>query len=378
VVESDNNLTTVATNELDDLIAQDVSGSSLSNVVASQPDDKPVNITSNGIELAQSGFTQDATVNAVSTTTRSDTDCTNGQGEGFGGGVDEVITFNFTTEYDIQEPRVAYRYDGLNAPDSPGFTIELDGQVIAEKFGGGTLTDLEWRVRDATVVTSTLSAGSHTFELVGNGELGGGGEWIVDRLAVFDADEQSLPLDNTLNTSGGHLDDPKLYPDTQQVEFNTVTTDIPVDIVTVSQNWNDTTEDQRITIVPGTSFSNTQNGSIDYTQRVTELNAKARLSRYPKNTNPQNDTPRFGYNGQVIQTHQLSLDLLAIQRNEIGEVLVRSFTDVNTANSETFAEGGQQSNGTLITRARVPEFTKQSGQRVVSSERLRWINDPEN
>jgi len=79
-----------------------------------------------------------------------------------------------------------------------------------------------------------------------------------------------------------------------------------------------------------------------------------------------------------LQSQTLTADLNAVQRNEIGEVLVRSFTGSDTASGSTFAEGGQQSNGTLITRARVPEFIKQSGQRVVSSERLRWINDPEN
>jgi len=126
-------------------------------------------------------------------------------------------------------------------------------------------------------------------------------------------------------------------------------------------------------------FNNTDTANVSYASRVVSVKPAFILSFYPEDgTNPQYATPRFGYNGQVLESHQLLADLDAIQRNEIGEVLVRSFTGPDTANGSTFAEGGQQSNGTLITRARVPEFIKQSGQRVVSSERLRWINDPEN
>jgi hypothetical protein len=68
------------------------------------------------------------------------------------------------------------------------------------------------------------------------------------------------------------------------------------------------------------------------------------------------------------------VDLRAIAASDIGEVTVRSFTDVDTADGETFAEGGQLSGSTLITRARIPEFVK-TDQRVISSERLRWSND---
>jgi len=383
-VESDTTLTTVATNELDDLIFQQVSGTSFSNVIVSNPAEKPLTVTSNGLELSQTGFFEEAEDYAITSNVAiiDDVDFSAGNGiQLVGDG--EAIEFDFTTTHTIPKKYLFVYYRGrkdTNNGSGDEFRISIDGNRITDGriFSAANGTNITWdsATFDSIATEFDLTAGTHSVRIQITQENDDRNEFDV--FGVADARYIPFPEDNTVHEDNGHLDEPKLYPDTVQVGFNTITTQIPIDVVTLTQTWNDTSEDQELTITPGGSFSNTAQTSIDYTNRVVEVSTSAVLSRYPETTNPQDGTPRFGYNGQVIQSHELSVSLDAIQRNEIGEVLVRSFVGPNTATSETFAEGGQQSNGTLITRARVPEFIKQSGQRVVSSERLRWINDPEN
>jgi hypothetical protein len=384
VAETDTSLTRFVTNELDDLEPQNAFGSGLADVITNQPDDKPVVVSNDGLELAQTAFVGEAEDNLDTPDSEIVSDVSFSGGEAvklFGRG--EQISLDFELNHTIPSERLYFAIRGrkeTNTGNGDTLTLAVDGNNIRQSSGQFADTTVAWSVQsfDSASTEFDLTAGSHTFsvEVASNRE----DRLEVDYVALLD--KQFYPdeadFDNTVHQDNGYLNDPKLYPEQQQVEFNTVTTDIEIDSVFLGQSWNDTSENQQITISPGETFQNTQDASVDYTQRVTEVNARATLSRYPETTNAQSATPRFGYNRQLITFHGLNINLDAIQRNEIGEVLVRSFTGPGTANTETFAEGGQQSDGTLITRARIPEFEKQSGQRVISSEKLRWINDPEN
>ena len=385
VAETDTSLTRVVTNELDNLVPQDVSGSGLADVITDQPDDKPVVVSNDGLELAQTAFVGEVeNLSPSNTTIVSDVSYSNGEAGEFGG-TGATVSLSFTTNHVIPSDELYVALRGARATDTgngDNIRIEIDGRLFSDGFFFGNVfgTDgVDWLFRnfadDSDASPFDLQPGNHTLSIEISEDRQD--KNIIDVFALLDFRYYSA-LDNTVHQDNGYLDDPKLYPEQQQVAFNTITTDIPIDNAEVLQSWTDTTESQSITITPGGTFNNTQNVFVEYDERVVELFVTATLSRYPETTNPQSATPRFGYNGQVITSHVLTLSLDAIQRNEIGEVLVRSFVGPDTATSETFAEGGQQSDGTLITRARVPEFVKQSGQRVVSSERLRWINDPDN
>jgi hypothetical protein len=67
--------------------------------------------------------------------------------------------------------------------------------------------------------------------------------------------------------------------------------------------------------------------------------------------------------------------LRAVQRNNIGEVVVRTIVDDGTAVGDSFADAGQTDGTDLLTHVRLPEFIKQSNQKVISNEKLRWVND---
>jgi hypothetical protein len=367
---------------LDALELQSFSGSDFSNILSPNADE-PLVLSASGVELAQSTFGFEAETqggNTVTDVSYSDGEATEE------GSVGATLSFDFNTDYLIPEE---YVVAGIRFTKTSDTGDPVDFELRVDNFdpivlGGGSQTttgDLIW-VTDGYGEFSdgTDLNGSHTLNL----EITSSGADLLIADYVFVGDGRYLDtsnLDNTVHDDNGYLDDPKLYPDKfGLVDLPSVTTDIALNSATVAQSYTDITNNQELQITPpATVFNNSDTETVDYTSRVTEVQASFSLSRYPvEGTNPQSATPRFGYNGQVLQDHELSVNLDAVQRNEIGEVLVRSFTGSDTANGSTIAEGGQQSNGTLITRARVPEFIKQSGQRVVSSERLRWINDPEN
>jgi len=382
VVESDNSLTTVATNDLDAAVIQDLSGDEFDISVG---DTDPLAVTNNGLELLQTGFIQEG--ETADSDTQSKTTYSDGIAAAFIDAQSNSISYSFTTAYDIPSPFTVVRGEFEDGTDDVVLCdLILDGEkLLDDSFI--VQEDLEWYAEDvlqrSDVYDNVLPAGTHTIEVQYSSSTGNRAQ-VIDLFGLVDTTWSGDPsnFDNTVHEDNGYLDDPSLYPSQYPsvgyTDLQPASTDIAIDALTVDQSYTDISNNQSIDIQPGGTFDNTDSETVNYTSRVTEVTIGVALSRYPVGENPQSATPRFGYNGQILQSQTLTADLNAVQRNEIGEVLVRSFTGSDTASGSTFAEGGQQSNGTLITRARVPEFIKQSGQRVVSSERLRWINDPEN
>jgi hypothetical protein len=383
VIESDGSLTTVATNDLDAAVIQDISGSEL-GTNDTFPIDEPIKSTSNGIEVTRSAFVGE--VEDLDTTSGSVSDVAFSDGEArLYDAASGFVSLNFTLEHTVPEANAQILFRGRNDSTIRG-NIELDGEILFQDTGPvqGTLGWRTWDVADSGADFGDVGAGSHTVSLdINAGTVDSGETGLELDLMGFRDDRWGSTLDNTVHEDNGYLDGPELYPTRYpqfgSIDLPTVTTDISIDALTVNQTWNDISSNQSFTVdPPNILFSNSDSETVNYSSRVAEVDTSVTLGAYPLQNNPQSATPRFGYNPQRISAQTLTADLDAIQRNEIGEVLVRSFTGSDTANGSTIAEGGQQSNGTLITRARVPEFIKQSGQRVVSSERLRWINDPEN
>jgi len=376
--ESDTALTSsVATNEFDNVTIQSATSASDWGDIVSIPDTTPIYINNDKLSLAQMTHISEAEDTTNSGQLVSDVDYSDGVAIQDLNSIDNnFISFTFTVNYDVpaNDWQVAIR--GTKANDSGlgnTYGIEIDGTDVGTT---NTFTDttLEWKTETGGF---ELSEGNHTLTI--NIARINDDQIIFDLVSVIDT-RFNFTLDNTVDQDNGHLDGPALYPDSASVTLDTATSNIPANSATVTQSYKDSdvSNNQSITITPGgTVFNNTNNGSVTYadTNRVVDIEIKNTLSRYPVGTNAQNATPRFGYKGQAVDTHDLNVDIRALQVNNIGEIVVRSIVGDATAVGDTFADAGQTNGTDLLTHVRLPEFIKQSNQKVISNEKLRWVND---
>jgi hypothetical protein len=260
--------------------------------------------------------------------------------------------------------------------DSNTLQVYLDGSAVsgASRTLGGE--DLGWF--EISNLGTSISSGSHTIrvELEESGDVNS--EVDVDISAVYD-NRFTYTFDNTVNTTQGYLDGPELYPDLNKIDANeSISLDNPFDTARLNTSWDDTSNSQLIGVsADGNSyqeFSNTEDQTVTFGSDTNSAYARFGISRYSPN-GARSQTPRFGYETQAVALFTLTSVGENIRPNEIGELRVQAQLLGNTAVGETFAEAGlKASDGTLLTRSLVPEFTKQSGQQVFSSEILRWQN----
>jgi hypothetical protein len=181
--------------------------------------------------------------------------------------------------------------------------------------------------------------------------------------------------DNTVDANN-NLSGPEEYPDLIDVGLNTTNTQRDITELTVDQNWTDVSNQQYLEARIGSDgFSRSDN-----TETLTVTGGPAKtadvnlgLSRYATDTST---SPTSGDTPQAVDLHELLGNPDTITKDGIGEANVRTVVRGEEAINQTFAEAGLvDSADNLITSGVVPEFEKQSGQLVISSERLRFEND---
>lgn len=377
IAESDTALTsTVTTNDIE-ITLQSASTTTEFNNITSVADTEPFSIKNGALQLAQSAFVGEAEANAQDTVT--DGSYSDGTAAEIIQGVNSGFTLSFTNEYKIpaSNAKILFRGEKATSGITNAVTIDLDATQISNgDVRTEITTTLDWF--DLDVINNDISPGSHTLDVSFSG-AGGDTEPIFDLVAVVDDrfTKSVSNLDNTLNKSSGYLDEPELYPSSATQSFEQVSSLVKLDTVEVTETLNDTTNNQAITITPdGTTFNNTSTGSVSYgPERVVDVDVSNTLGAYTPGGTAQSATPRFGYDGQEIQDYTLAANLRAVQRNNIGEVVVRTIVDDTTAVGDTFADAGQTDGTDLLTHVRLPEFIKQSNQKVISNEKLRWVND---
>jgi hypothetical protein len=379
--QSDTSLDTqVVETVIDETSLRSVSTTTEWDSILSISSTDPLSTSGDSLNLLQTNFVSEAEnpdSNSYSSTV-SDVDYSDGQAGQIGSTSDDP-EYNFTPAYEIPSGDlfVGFRVFALTEDQGPAIDIEVDGSRIDNIIADSSQYDTggAWITAGPA---GTISANTqHTVTL--NTTALGSDSIDVDVVAIYDS-RYSYTFDNSVNTNSGYLDGPELYPDQiviDSAESSALANDF--DTVKLETTFDDTTNNQKIGVsLDGTTYQEaTNSNSITHTFGTESTTAYSRygLSRY-SSSGARNQTPRLGYDGQSVDTSSLTAIGQNIRPNEIGELRVQAQIEDSEAVGSTFAEGGiKDTSDVLLTRSLIPEFQKQSSQRVFSSEILRWQNE---
>jgi hypothetical protein len=379
VSETDTSLSTVTQLAVANKIVNVESGLSFEDAAEPIDGTTPVNITTNGIELTRTAWIDEGET-LGSGNTVSNVDLSDGAGlELTSIGSAATLTINVDHTIPAGEWAIVARGIRLEDTGDPPRSFDAIWDGVNGDFIGNIVFDATTPTWDSVAGNFDIAPGTYDVRL----ELGSNGDSAAIDLLGF-VDKRYVPdisnFDNTVHQDNGYLDDPQLFPNTQTVSLKTLEFPLAINSITISQIWNDISEDQAITVTPpGSTSNNFSTVQITTTEleSTRRLQIDVRLSNYPSGT-AQSATPRFEYNGQRVEAQEVEADIFAARQTGIGEVTIRSRVRGDENVGDNFAESGQNADGTLLTRARNPEFSKQSGQAVIANETLRWVNHPEN
>ena len=347
---------------LDEIEIQSANTNSDWQSITNIADTEPVEIAFGELRLLQTAFVtegEDAGGSVFTDTAYSD---------GSAGGIVDVgsgdLTFTFSTDYTINNPQIIVRGEREDGSgDLSLCNLLFDDQTVLSD-GFVAPSSLEWDVFD--VDAEPLLPGTHTITI----EL----STAFDRAQIFDligfidgSRYNPSSFDNTVNQDNGYLDDPALFPNSQTVDFETATFRKNIREGRFKSAWNDVSNNQYIQ-VNGERFNNTETASFEFDSGTEEFDTTIRLSRFPVDTDPQEATPRFGYNSQAISLWELFVDPDEPRTDDIGKTLARGVVQPDTITGETLREAGLKSDNTLLTRHELAEFEVLAGQRISSSE----------
>jgi hypothetical protein len=328
----------------------------------------------NGVfELLQVGFFREAEA-VGSTSTVSDSTYSAGEAAKVGDLADD-ISFGFSTDYDIPADNVGFqiRVDATNGTNPP-FDLLIDGETIGSPFQDALSDGVQWF--GFSGLGQTLTAGSHTAELDATGT--GDGPMEVDALFVYD-DRYDYFFDNTTD-SNGYLAGPQLYP--KQIAYDLATEILaqPATSATVEQTWNETFSNQNIENTLGDTTtlehnSDTSTVSDARENAAKEVSVSVNLSR---RGNRETASPRFGFDGQVIEDHTIFVDPAAIVKRGIGRARTTVVTQPGglSAYSERLTEAGAlDGNGNLLTRGIYSPFSIPDTMQISTNELVEFTGD---
>lgn len=299
----------------------------------------------------------------------------------------DFLEYDFTTAVDIPSGdvscyvRVDSDYDGTNGNGAPEYTVTLQresgsSEQIAQTVKGAKITDGKWFEFDAS---NTLPAGNHTFrfEVTDSDGIANKYAAYIDFVALVN--DNWVPdinnMDNSLNSNGGYFDDPPKYPSPVEVDINKASTRRDANEATAEQTWDDTANDQFISISPdGTNYTknnNTSSATVTFGSATTEIYTRVGISH--ETTTGQ--TPLTGNVPQSVDVHEFFADISAITPSGIGVADVRAIVSPGTITGTTIKEAGElDSSDNLLTRAVFADRTIEANQRLISSEKFTWAN----
>jgi len=305
----------------EDVTVQDVSGESELSGVLTPAADEPLVFTGGGVMPAQTSFTTDSSNFTINNTNfLQDGSYSDGEAEEIESST-AYIEVDFTTSYTIPESAVSVyvRFVTQGGGSGPGLELTLNGHTWQPVSDGAGFGSLEWRdfanntfgVGTAEYTGGDLPAGSHTLRI--QGTTSGDGQIIDVATGVLD-NRFSYTFDNTLNTSGGYLDGPELYPQAKDAVFNPHTTAFSIVAGEATATLTDTSNNQALALSNdfGSTYplsaSNSATVSGSFPDPGAALNLKATLSRYSP-SGAQSATPRFGYDAQRLDGYELTADI---------------------------------------------------------------------
>jgi len=386
VAESDAALgNEVITTSLEEILIQDASTQSEWDAILPSITATDAYANSSGPTLLQTCFTQEGELPATGNIGFSDGAKYSGNGVNTGEGEaanfangDEFAEYEFTVDYDIpagnQEIAVRYSSSGaspvelawsLDGTQFSTFNVgRLDGSVVWDNLGDfDTIPEIE--------------AGDHTLRVEVTDDSPSDA-WILDVVAPHD-DRFSYTFDDTPTdgTDGGrYLSGPQLFPADLPISFITADTRRNVTTANFDLTANDASNNFYVELAnDGSTFTrinNSQTGSVTFAGPESGVDTNINLSRYGTRTNA---TPTEGFNGQVIESWNLSANPDAVVSDNINATNTRAVVPPNTITGETIREAGLKSSGTLLTRHEIAEFTLETGQRLASSESTAFKGD---
>lgn len=287
--------------------------------------DVPVEISSGGVRVLQTGFFAEAEGGSVSAPGWTDIFLGDIQDEVSG---DDAITagsnegdveFDFTIGYDIPNANIDVRIRTQNKDSNqPAYSVLLDGTVLESRtrnIEAANETEPDWNNYDTGNYSGDLTAGSHTLTFQPDENIGDSDDNIyIDCMAVVDSRfNQSFP--ETTNANGA-LAGPELYPDSVTVTFDQAGQTNPYNVqsATATGTFNDTSNSQSIGVSfdGGSTWTDASNsasvtGGNTGAGATPTTGAKGRvtLSRFASDTTT---TPSQGDTGQVLSDWELTID----------------------------------------------------------------------
>jgi hypothetical protein len=231
----------------------------------------------------------------------------------------DFLEWYFTPRHDIPADSVGVQVRD-DADELPEIIWTLNGNVI-DTFPQGAGLTLSWtNIGDGDI----SQAGGYTGGDLQAGEtytlraevdaISSGQEYLVDVVAPYDERySNQITFDDSVD-SNGYLIGPELYPDSVEVELNTVSTSFNIAASTVNSVWNDTSNQQAIAVsnddgATYTTFTNTENATHEYADVGRDGRVRFTFSRYGSRTNA---TPTQGFNGQSVDSYTHLVDLSQI------------------------------------------------------------------
>jgi hypothetical protein len=365
-------------------IAQEADTSAEFSSISAIPATTPIGISNGTVELLQSTFVAEG--EASTNTTTSGSIFSDGAAGRIVDAASGDITLTFNIDYTVPNNnaeiyiRAKQARDSINDPSPATVNIVFDGiEAAGSQIVGPLDPDIEWRQFDIDSNNGDVTPGSHTVRIEFDAPFDNGAQdfdvlaFVDNRFKTFG----SAP-DNTLNTSGGFLDGPALFPDLATVTFDQVNTRQDFQTGTLDTSFNDTSGNQFIQVARGSTtrrFDNQETASYSLNTKDNTATTTLGLSRFDNGS--QSATPRFNYLGQFVSVYQLLTEIDQPTTDDINEILTRGVIAPNTATGSTFREAGLlDSNSNLLTRHILAEFDVLQDQRVASSETT-TINETE-
>lgn len=269
----------------------------------------PFVINNGELQLAQSGFFQEAEDATGGDSTVSDGDYSGGSGKNASDQTHD-ISFTFTVDYTIPASNVgfAYRVDALSGTH-PAYEVKVNGEVVDSATEDALSSGLQWRGTAALGVSTDLTPGTYTAEI---DFTSGTGTIEYDCFHVYDG-RFSYSYDNSVD-GNGWLSGPELFPSNQTVTFDEVSTPWNIDQATLATAWNDTSGGQRIQLRISQQSWFPSDGTEDNTTSVTtsfgseigsNIQGRARFDRFGSRTTA---SPTTGFSGQQLEDWEITYD----------------------------------------------------------------------
>jgi len=338
--------------------------------------ERPVRATeSNELALEQSSFFIDPIDDATgSFDTVSDSELHGGQAAGLWQ-VGHFIEVDLKVPYEFRSLQIPIRFY------KTGFTISMRVSFAGQSYieSPGSLPDKSgfgWfkfnSLDGGSVEPGTYTLRAEMFQDQGSPDATN--KLVLDVLNPRD-DIYPYNNDNTVDANG-NLSGPELYPDGLSVDLHRAPTKRVLDQVDVRSTWSDTTGSQEITVTgeQGDSITATNSETLSGTlQAGNGITTSFELDRY---TQDSTTSPTSGDAGQIISDYEAEVNTTPISANDIGEGLARVFISKSDAAGDEINEAAIISESNIaLTRSNVPAFTKQSGQQIISNERIKFKND---